>query len=324
MITERAVMGMFFEALMQNTGGSWVDPISTAPITSDQDSEEYDWMGMVPQLSAITGAKKYSQLREVAWTVRNIMYQGGIVIPKKHILYDKTGQVMMRINDLVTRSRAHWVSLIAPLLVNGSSVACYDGQYFFDTDHAEGDSGTQSNSISIDISEVPAAVHGSITAPSASEVVHCIMQAVEAILGFKDDRGEYVNEDMTEFQVLLPTSLLTEGMAALKAKSIDGGTSNILFEQDSFNFRVQASPRLATWTSSFAVFATQGVQKPIIRQQRIPNNNVQGHGADGMLLESLWVDSEHCKKNNECLFSVETERAAAYGDWKKACLVTMT
>lgn len=322
-ITERSVIGMFYERLQQNTASSFIDAIATTPFESDQDSENYAWLGMVPQMSVKRGDKKFSQLRASEWEVKNIEYQGGIVLPKKHIIYDKTTQVQTRVSELADRATAHWWSLIAPLIVNAETSVCYDGQYFFDTDHVEGDSGTQDNDITADISGYPVTNHGSTTAPSAGEMVFAIMAGVQQMLGFKDDRGEYVNEDMNEFIVLVAPSLLMASLSALRASSIDGGDTNIIFEQDSFRFRIQASPRISAWTSKFALFSTQGTQRPIVRQQRKPNNAAPGYDIDGMLMEMLWLDSEHCKKHDECLVSVETERAAAYGDWKKACLVTL-
>ncbi len=322
-ITQRSVVGTFFERLQQNTASSVVDAISTTPFESDQDSEDYAWMGMVPQMSKKQGENKFTQFRATDWAVKNVEYQGGIAIPKKHILYDKTTQVQTRVNELADRTTAHWWTLVAPLIVNGESVDCYDGQYFFDTDHVEGKSGTQSNKINADISTYPVSKNGTITAPSAGEMIFAIMDGVQQMLQFKDDQGEFVNEDLTEFLVLVPPKLLTASLSAMRSQSIDGGDSNLLIEQDSFRFRVQASPRLSTWTSKFALFSTQGTQKPIIRQQRIPNNAAPGYSSDGLLMETLWLDSEYCKLNSECLASVETERAAAYGDWKKACLVTL-
>jgi hypothetical protein len=315
-ITERQVLGMFYERLMQDDGLSWINSISTPVIDSDQDSEKYAWLGMVPQLSEKRGEKKFSQLRDTEWTVDNVEYQGGISFPEKHILYDKTGQVQVRVNELSARTVAHWVSIIAPLIINGESTACYDGQYFFDTDHSEGDSGSQSNDIS--------ATASSATAPTATEMIDAILKGVQTMLGFKDDKGEYVNENMTEFLVLVGTPFLSPGLQALSQTRVSNGSTNILIEQDSFRFRVQASPRFSSWTTKFALFATQGDQKPVIRQQRIPNNAGGGFNAAGIRTQTLWLESEHCKKHSECLLSVETERAAAYGDWKKSCLVTFS
>lgn len=323
LITERSVIGTYFERLQQNTGSTWIDAIATPIIESDQDSEDYAWLGQSPQMSEKKGEKKFRQLRETDWNIKNVEFQTGIRIPKKHIIYNKTGQVIPRINEMADRTTAHWANLVAPLLVAGASGLCYDGQYFFDTDHSEGDSGTQSNSISADISAYAVTNHGVVTAPSAGEMIHAIMAGIQQMLAFKDDLGEYCNENMTEFMILVAPSLLTAGLSALKARSIDGGDSNLIIEQDSFRLRLQSSPRFESWTDKFAILSTQGEQKPIMRQQRVPNEAAPGYDMDGMLMETLWLDSEHCKKNDECLVSVETERNAAYGDWKKACLVTM-
>ena len=54
--------------------------------------------------------------------------------------------------------------------INGEATVCYDGQYFFDTDHVEGDSGTQSNDLSVDISALACSVHGTTTAPSVEDL----------------------------------------------------------------------------------------------------------------------------------------------------------
>jgi hypothetical protein len=323
-ITERAVIGTFYERLMQNAGAGYINALCTLPITSDQDSEDYAWLGMVPQLQESAGGKQFSELRDIAWEVKNVPYQGGIKIPKKHVLYDKTQQVMVRVAELAERANAHWAKLVVPLILNGGSRVCYDGQYFFDTDHEEGNSGVQSNKINVDISALPTSVHGDVNYPSAGEAVLAIMKGVDQIVSFKDDQGEYVNEDMTEFLVVTGAGLGTPLTSALRARTIDGGDSNIIIEQDNYRIRLAVTPRLNAWTDKFAVFGTQGQQKPIIRQQRKPNNAAPGYTLDGMLLETLWLDSEYCKLNNEVLVSVETERAAAYGDWKKGCQVTLT
>jgi len=316
MITQRAVQAMFYELLMQSVGQSWIDAISTAPIRSDQDSEDYPWLGQVPQLSEMKGEKQFSQLRETEWSVKNVKYQGGLAIPENHILYDKTDQVRIRVAELAQRSQSHWAGLIAPLLVNAESTACYDEQFFFDTDHSEGDSGTQSNDIGASATTA--------TAPTATEMIDAILAATEQMLGFKDDRGEYVNENMNEFIVLCGTPLLDSGLKALSQSQVGGGDTNVLLEQDSFRFRVMATPRLSSWTTKFALISTQGVQKPIIRQQRVPNNASPGFDMNGMRMQTLWDDSEHFKKHGEGLVSIDTERAVAYGDWKKAVLTTFS
>lgn len=323
-ITEREVLGMFYERLQQSPGVGYVDPICTPIIRSDQDSETYPWIGQVPQLSAKGGSKKFDQLGTTEWALKNVEYQGGIAFPKKHVLYEKTDQIMIRVSELAQRTQAHWAVLVGALLIAAEATACYDGQYFFDTDHNEGDSGAQSNDIGFSLATAPTSVSGTPTQPSAGEMVFAIMAGVEQILSLKDDKGEYCNEEKTEFLVLTGIPLLTNALGALRNRSLEAGDANLLIEQDSYRLRLQSTPRLNAWTSKFAVFATQGDQKPILRQQRVPNQSEGTYDLDGLSIETLWLGSEHCKLNDECLMSVETERAAGYGDWKKAVLVTLS
>ncbi|WP_430233951.1 Mu-like prophage major head subunit gpT family protein [Nitrosomonas communis] len=317
-ITERRVIGDYFERLKQNTQSALVESICTPVMTSDQDSEEYAWIGMVPSMVEQRGEKQFGQLRDIAWAVKNVKYQNGLLIPEKHLLYDKTGQVQIRVNEFADATTKHWWILIAALIIAGESSVCYDGQYFFDTDHSEGSSGSQSNDI-ISTAATPAS-------PTATEMIDAILKGVETMIGFKDDRGEFVNEDLNEFIILTGKSFVKSGLKALSQSQIANGSSgesNILIEQDSFRFRVVASPRIS-WTDKFALITPQGTQKPFIRQQRVPSQNGTGFNSDGIRLRTWWTDSEYCRDHDEVKVSVETERAAAYGDWKKACLVTLT
>ena len=67
-------------------------------------------------------------------------------------------------------------------------------------------SGSQSNSLSVDISALPCQVHGSTTVPSIEEMQQCIIQAISAMMAFKDDQGEPMNEMASSFLVLTPPS----------------------------------------------------------------------------------------------------------------------
>src|SRR5690606_24399057 len=106
-------------------------------------------------------------------------------------------------------------SLLSTLLLNGASSLGYDGSYFFATDHSEGSSGTQSNKISVDISGLPAQVHGSTTAPSVEEMQQAILAGIAKMLSFKDDQGEPMNENAQRFLVVVPVGLYLVAVAAV-------------------------------------------------------------------------------------------------------------
>lgn len=307
----RAIIGTFYEALAQNTGSSWIDRISML-FLSDQESESYKWLGMSPVMREWIGGRNAKGFRENGFDVKNLHFEATLEILLQDLRRDKTGQTLIRIQDLADRTNSHWASIGSALIVNGASGICYDGQYFFSTTHAEGASGTQSNSISIDISALPAQLHGITTSPSAEEMALCIYQAIAQIVSFKDDVGEPMNENAQNFTVLVPISLMMVAKAAATSATFASGADNTL-KGSGFSITVEASARFSSWTANFAVFNTDGRVRPIVRQEEEP-----------VRLAAIAEGSELEFKESKHQYGVDAWRNVAYGYWQKACLVTMT
>lgn len=304
----RAIIGGFYKALSADAGASWIDAVSMM-FTSDQDSEEYRWLGQTPAMREWVGGRNAKGFTENGLTIKNKHYEATIEVLVRELRRDKTGQVLIRIRELAQRTNSHWASLLSTLLLNGPSAVCYDGQYFFDTDHLEGDSGTQDNDIQSDISTLPALVHGVITAPSPEEMQQSIIKGISQILSFKDDKGEPMNEDASQFLVLVPVPLW---IAATKAISMPSGTGVSEMQVPAgISISVAANARL-TWTDSFAVFRTDGNVKPFIRQQETD-----------VVLKAKAEGSEFEFDNDKHQYGVDTWRNVGYGYWQHGCYVTM-
>lgn len=308
-LSSRAIIGEFYKALSQDVGARWIGPLSML-FTSDQDGETYKWLGMSPMMREWVGGRNAKGFRENGISITNKHYEATMEVLVKELRRDKTGQVMVRIREMAQRTNSHWASLLSTLILNGTSAVCYDGQYFFDTDHSEGDSGMQDNDITVDISALPASVHGVVTAPSVEEMQQSILKGVAQILSFKDDQGEPMNEDAANFLVMVPVPLFLVGS---KAVSLPIGTG--VSEQNlpsGLNIDVVANGRL-TWTDSFSVFRADGNVKPFIRQQE---TEVQ--------MKAKAEGSEYEFDNDAHQYGVDTWRNVGYGYWQHACYVTMT
>jgi len=310
-LTSRAIQGMFFERLTQVVGAEWVDAISRL-YQSDQDSEDYVFSGHSPTLREWTGERQAKELVIDEFNIKNKMFEATLVILKKWIDYDKTGHIEDRINEMVMRVAAHWDKLLSELIITGESATCYDGQFFFDTDHADSGS-NQSNDIGIDISALPVNQNGSTTAPSPEEMEQCILQGIAQIGSFVDADSEPVNENLSKFLVMVPTTLKNAADAAVTNPVLTSGKTNTIANGD-FEVKVVANQRLnSTWTAAFPIFATEGGQSPLVRQLR--QDNIPDMQAEGSAEEF---------NNRRWLFGVTRECNVGFGDWKKACLVTMT
>src|SRR4030067_1741700 len=144
-LSSRAVIGMYYERLAALTGANWIDAISNY-FTSDQPSEKYPWLGMVPALREWIGGRNAKGFTDNGVEIKNKHFEATLQILLSDLRRDKTGQLRARMGELAERGLTHYASLLSTLIVNGASTVCYDGQYFYDTDHSEGRSGSQHNS----------------------------------------------------------------------------------------------------------------------------------------------------------------------------------
>lgn len=299
----RAIIGAFYNELEQNIGQTWIPDVSMQ-FDSNQESETYKWLGMAPAMREWIGGRNAKGFRENGITIVNKKYESTMEVLCDEIRRDKTGQVMLRVAEQARRANSHWASLLTTLIVAGESGECYDGQYFFDDDHSEGDSGTQSNDLT------GAAATG--TQPTATEAEDALMSCVAAILGFKDDQGEPMNEDAKEFRIMIPTVYLKPFAAVLGADYIAAGQSNIVRTLDGFNFNLTVNPRL-TSGAKFYVFRSDAKTKALIRQEELPITVAAV--AEGSELE-FNEDKHH--------YGISASRNVGYGYWQHGVLYTFT
>ena len=231
-------------------------------------------------------------------------------VPVDWIRRDKTGQIMVRIAEQTERANSHWAKLLVELIIAGEASLCYDGQYFFDTDHSEGDSGTQDNDLAFDVTAP--------TTPTAGEMETFILRLIQQIIGFKDDQGEYMNENAKRFLVMVPVPFMSAAAAALGSTIIvDASTSrsNTILTLSSlagFQVGLAVVPRL-TWTTKIAVFRADGQLMPFIRQEE-----------EDVSVDAIAEGSEEEFKNDRHLYGIKAIRNVGYGYWQKACLGTFT
>ncbi len=310
-LSSRAVIGMYYAQLEVPNAGSWLNGVSNL-FNSDQASEQYPFLGQVPRMREWIGGRQAKGLSENSMTIKNKHYESTLEIALKDLRRDKTPQLQARVSEFAAEGDAHWSTLVSDLIIAAPSAVCYDGQYYFDTDHVEGKSGTQSNDISVDISTLPCAVHGAVTAPSMEEMQQSIIKGIAQILSFKDDQGRPMNSNARSFLVTVPISLWIPAVAAVSAITTaalqNNSNPNVLA---GMKIDVQMIPEL-TWTDSFAVWRTDSAIKGIIRQNETdPQVKLKDE------------NSEFAFDNDAIQIGIDAWRGADYGLWQRSCYVTM-
>lgn len=303
-LSSRAIKARLWQLLTQPTN-DWAAMIAGAVLPTDQASETYAGLGNVPALTAWdNGTQRHTQnLRSISFAITNAAYQTGLRVNVDDVRRNKVGQVEQRIADLVARYNQHWMKLLSSLIEGSTN--CYDGTTFFSSSHSEAASGTQNNTVS--------QVAATNTDPTAAEMEASILNAIEALYGFKDDQGEPINEDKKSFIVMVPPIFMSALSGALGASLLDtgaGSRSNIIATLGGFQITPVVNQRL-TGTDKAYVFCQDG--RSFIRQQETgPEISAKAEGSE----------FEHDYRQHE--YGVATVRAAGYGNWQSAVKITYT
>ena len=300
----RAIIGSFYAELQAVESASWVNKISML-FDSNQESETYKWLGMVPQMREWVGGRQAKGFSENGITITNKLYEATLEVLVDEIRRDKTGQVMLRVGELARRAQEHWAYLLS-VLINANGT-CYDAATFFSDTHSEGSSGTQDNNLT------SAATTG--TDPTAAEMEAAIMDAVEALLAFLDNQGQPMNAGAKEFLVMIPPAYLKATCGALGSTQISSSSAPVpvVTAVAGMRFEVAVNPFLTGWTSKFALFRTDSKTKPFIRQEEVP-----------LTVEAIAEGSEEEFTHNRHLYGVRAQRNVGLGYWQHGVLHTFT
>jgi len=118
-------------------------------VPSTTGSEEYGWLGAFPRMREWIGDRVVNGLKSFGYTIKNKPFEITVGVPRTAIEDDQYGVYNPMFEELGRATDAHPDELVFGAIAAGHQNACYDGQYFFDTDHpvldANGVAQSQSN-----------------------------------------------------------------------------------------------------------------------------------------------------------------------------------
>jgi phage major head subunit gpT-like protein len=274
-------------------------------IPSDGYDEEYGLLGAVPQVREWIGARRFDTLRAAKFTLENKHWESGISVEKTRIRDDRMAIYGPAFQNLGVRAARHPDKLLLGTLIPGATTdLCLDGQAFFDTDHAWGESGAQDNDLTSGI--VAAAT------PTVAEFKLALNGALNAMLAFKDDFGEFLHDDAVigtangmKLVLLVPLHFRKVAIeATTNGILVSGGDTNVVV----VDATVVDSPHITG--NVFQLYRTDTPVKPFIFQAREP-----------LMRGSKGFDDMEYK---EVKFMTEARYNLGYLAWWNAVLHTFT
>jgi phage major head subunit gpT-like protein len=253
-------------------------------VNSNGADEKYSWLGSFPGMREWLGPRQFKQLLAADFTLANKHFESSLEILKTDIDDDRLGMMGMMAAQLGQEAAYHPDELLVSAINNAEAATCFDGQFFFDTDHVYGDSGTQSNDLSY------AAATG--TTPTPAEFRDAFHAALKAMLAFKRDNGKPYQRPtigaLGNLLVTVPVSLYDIANKAFgQAIVVEGGAgvSNFVIE----------TPRILTVASlsdsKFDLYHLGDALKPYVFQARQPLR-VQSKGSDDIEFKEIKVMTE--------------------------------
>lgn len=140
MIVNQGNLGNLFTGYKAafNTGFRSAQPMSEKVATvvpSSNAAEDYAWLGQFPQLREWLGDRQVKSMAAAKYSIRNKKFEATVGVPREDIERDNYGIYAPLMQEMGYAAATHPDKLIFDLLAAGFATACYDGQYFFDTDH---------------------------------------------------------------------------------------------------------------------------------------------------------------------------------------------
>ncbi|WP_315383515.1 Mu-like prophage major head subunit gpT family protein [Microvirgula aerodenitrificans] len=275
-----------FNGAFATAPSQWQQVAMLVPSTGRQN--DYAWLSRFPRMHRWIGEKAVKALEASKYTVVNDDFEATVEVDRNDIEDDQLG-IYKPQAEMAGFSAAQLPDEIVFELVNRGFVeACYDGQYFFDTDHpVAGKSVTNKGTKKLSIASL-AAAQASYGAARA------------AMKSMKDDEGRPLN--ITPDVLLVPPAL--EDVANLLMTAERFGNDQNPYKGTA---KVVVAPWLISDTAWFLLDTTKPV-KPFIYQER----------KKPAFVEQTDPQADDVFNRKKYKFGAEARVSGGYGFWQMA------
>jgi len=112
-------------------------------VPSTTSEEEYGWLGMTTKFREWLGDRVVQNLRVHGYTIKNKTFENTVSVPREKIEDDQYGIFTPLMEQMGQDAATHPDELVFSAIAAGNATLCYDGQFFFDTDHPVGLPGSE-------------------------------------------------------------------------------------------------------------------------------------------------------------------------------------
>ena len=260
---------------------------TTMKVPSGSSQNDYTWLSRFPKMIKWLGSKTVKALKAFTYTVINDDYEATVEVDRNDIEDDNLGIYAPMAKEAGFSSKQLPDEIDAELKNDAFTNLCFDGQYFYDTDHVVAGASVSNKGTA------------ALSAATKALVAASYGAGRLAIMNFKDDEGRPLG--------LIPNLLEVGPALEATAKLI---CNNKKLEDDKPNpyvgtAEVVVNPRL-TSSTQWMLHVTNRPLKPYIYQERKAPAFVQQTNPD----------TEDVFMRKKFKFGAEARAAGGYGLWQ--------
>lgn len=274
-----------FNKAFETAPSIWQQTTMLVPSGSSQNN--YNWLSRFPKMRKWVGEKYIKALEAYKYAIVNDDWEATVAVHRNDIEDDTLG-IYSPMAQEAGYSAKQLPDEIDAILKNGAFLGiCYDGQYFYDTDHAVAGASVSNKGTA------------ALSAATTVAATASYGAARTAVMTFKDEEGRPL--------ALVPDTL--EVPPALEA------TARLICESDKLTdqspnpykgtAKVLVNPRLTSSTAWFLHVTSRPV-KPFIYQER----------KKPVFVQQVDMASEDVFMKAEYKFGAEARGAGGYGFWQ--------
>ncbi|MCE7510265.1 Mu-like prophage major head subunit gpT family protein [Alloalcanivorax xenomutans] len=276
-----------FNRAFEQTETTWEKVAMRVPSTSSENN--YKWLSNFPRMRKWIGDKTIKSLEGHGYTIVNDDWEATIEVDRNHIEDDTLGIYAPQAEMAGWSAKQMPDEIVSDLLNEAFTARCYDGQYFFDTDHPVG-KGVVSNKGTVALSIATlAAAQGSYGA------------ARTALRKMKDDEGRPLN--IKPNVLVVPPALEDTANALMKNERLEDGKPNP-YKGTS---EVVVDARLTIDAAWFLLDTTKPV-KPLVFQER----------KKPVFVSQTDMNADNVFMRKKYLYGAEARAAGGYAFWQMA------
>lgn len=274
----------FQKAFTQNPS-DWQKVAMVVPSTGSQN--DYSWLSRFPKMREWIGEKVIKSLAAFNYTIQNKDWEATVEVDRNDIEDDQLLGYAQQAQAAGQSAAELPADIVFALLSDGFKNLCYDGQFFFDSDHPVNGSSVSNKGTK------------KLNADTLAKAQASYGAARTAMRSFKDEEGESLRINPTV--LVVPPALEDVANYLMTADRFPDNTPNI-YKGTS---EVMVVPNLKSDTAWF-LLDTSKLMKPLIYQERKKPDFV----------EQTDYSNDNVFMNKKFHFGAEARANGGYGFWQ--------